>query len=569
VFVESGPVMDQTALTRRRLLALGVAAAGAQALEPAAALARPRAATVAVRLPRGRRLGPIDIPGGLELAGLRWPGDEHFHAELRSRRGPRGRWSQWLPLPHAHDHGPDFGVAHGTDPVWTGPAREIELRLSRPVDGLVLHGVRTHGARRITARAARKAQTQPGTIPPPLRIITRDEWGAAAVPPRSAPAHGEVRLAFVHHTVNGNDYGPEDSAAIVLAIARYHRNSNRWNDIGYNFLVDRYGQVFEGRAGGIDQPIVGAQAQGWNSYSTGIAAIGTHTVGGQTEAALAALSKLIAWKLAVHGAPVEGQVTVRSAGGEVNRYPAGRNVVFERVSGHRDGDKTECPGDALYAQLPELRTRAAADQRALGGPQAPATAGPVLALSLAANRVALPAEPRALGVLTAAGGGGGVGGAEISLQIQATTGRWMTVHKTRTSGDGTFFGPVPVRRNARVRARWLNGTEEVTSSVIPLTIVPRLRAKTSAKRIPAGGTVRVRVRVLPYRPRVDLVLARQLPDGRYVPAGRVRARVKGRRARAKIRLRRPGLYRIIAQAPRDRFGAAARAPWVFVRVLNP
>ena len=85
-----------------------------------------------------------------------------------------------------------------------------------------------------------------------MRVITRTEWGGDSVPPRADPEYGAVQLAFVHHTVTANDYAPEDSAAIVLGIARYHRNSNGWNDIGYNFLVDKYGQVFEGRAGGID-----------------------------------------------------------------------------------------------------------------------------------------------------------------------------------------------------------------------------------------------------------------------------------------------------------------------------
>ena len=162
----------------------------------------------------------------------------------------------------------------------------------------------------------------------------------------------------MHHTVNANEYGPEDSAAIVLAIARYHIDHNGWNDLGYNFLVDRYGQVFEGRAGGIDLAIVGAQAQGYNSVSTGVACLGTFSDVAQTEAGMEALAQLIGWKLSLHAVPVTGQVTVTSAGGEANRYPAGRAVTFERISGHRDGNTTECPGDVLYGQLADLRVRA-------------------------------------------------------------------------------------------------------------------------------------------------------------------------------------------------------------------
>ena len=127
----------------------------------------------------------------------------------------------------------------------------------------------------------------------------------------------------VHHTVSLNDYSPAESPGIVLAVCRYHRNSNGWNDIGYNALVDKYGTLFEGRAGGLDQAVIGAQAQGFNSVTAGISNIGDHTSLPQTPEALAALASYIRWKLTVHGQPLAGRVTVTSAGGSASRYGAG------------------------------------------------------------------------------------------------------------------------------------------------------------------------------------------------------------------------------------------------------
>ena len=190
------------------------------------------------------------------------------------------------------------------------------------------------------------------------------------MPPRSGPAYGQVQLAFVHHTVNANDYAPEESAAIVLGIAKYHRDHNGWNDLGYNFIVDQYGQIFEGRAGGIDQAIVGAQAQGFNSVSTGVACLGTYTSVAQTEAGMDALARLIGWKLSLHGIPTSGTVTVTSAGGETNKFAAGTPVTFQRISGHRDGNATSCPGNVLYTQLPDLRVRAGGYAGPIVGPVA-------------------------------------------------------------------------------------------------------------------------------------------------------------------------------------------------------
>jgi hypothetical protein len=186
------------------------------------------------------------------------------------------------------------------------------------------------------------------------------------------PLVGEVNVAFVHHTDTATSYSRADVPSMILAICRYHRNSNGWNDIGYNFLVDRFGRVWEGRAGGIDKAIVGAHTQGFNSWSTGIANLGTFISSRQTGAAMRAMAELIRWKLPLHGTPLRpaGHTTLVSDGGETNRWPEGRAVGFKRISGHRDADATDCPGDALYAQLPGLREMAGTIEPAPAGPRA-------------------------------------------------------------------------------------------------------------------------------------------------------------------------------------------------------
>ncbi len=242
-----------------------------------------------------------------------------------------GRWRRWVAVPEAGDHGPDgAGPTHGTDPVWTGGAEALQLRWRGAPRALRARFVRV--TRRPRIRAVARA-AQGGAMP---AIVRRSEWDPAdRCHPRATPEYGTVQMAFVHHTVSANEYGPEDSAAIVLSICRYHRDSNGWNDLGYNFLVDKYGRLFEGRAGGMDRAVVGAQAQGWNSQSTSVSNLGTYSSVPQSDAALQAMAQLLAWKLPLHGVPVAGSVTLTSAGGSLNRYPAGGRATFERISGHR------------------------------------------------------------------------------------------------------------------------------------------------------------------------------------------------------------------------------------------
>jgi hypothetical protein len=290
--------------------------------------------------------GPLPTARAFDLAGLEWDGPRPARAELRAR-SRAGRWSRWAPLATAGAHAPDAATAHTSEPVWFGRAGALELRMAKRPRAARLHLV--DSPERGVAGAVAMARGGPGIVP-------RQAWNARRLLPRAAPAFGQVAVGFVHHTDTANVYGPRESAAMVLAIGLYHRNVNGWNDIGYNFLVDRYGQIFEGRAGGIQRAVIGAHAQGYNSVSTGVANLGTFNSVAQSSAGIRALARLLAWKLTSHGAPVLGATTVTSAGGPDNRYANGRPVQLNRICGHRDGDSTDCPGNVLYGQLDGVRT---------------------------------------------------------------------------------------------------------------------------------------------------------------------------------------------------------------------
>jgi hypothetical protein len=195
-------------------------------------------------------------------------------------------------------------------------------------------------------------------------IIPRLSWGADESIRRAAPEYAQsLKLAFVHHTAGNNNYTAAQSAAIVRGIEIYHVKGNGWNDIGYNFLVDKYGQVFEGRYGGVDRNVIGAQTEGFNTGTVGVALIGEYGTAKITNAAATALEQLLAWRLDL--AHVDPLSTVTFTSGGNPRYPAGTPVTLRAVSGHRDAYFTDCPGNALYAQLPSIAKAVAA----LGGPK--------------------------------------------------------------------------------------------------------------------------------------------------------------------------------------------------------
>jgi uncharacterized protein with LGFP repeats len=296
-------------------------------------------------------------------------------------------------------------------------------------------------------------QAGPGQPP----IVARRAWARGGAPPRVAPEYGSVKLAFVHHTENPDGYSAAAVPAMLRSIYEFHRFGHGWNDIGYNFAIDRFGRIWEARAGGIDEPVVGAQAGGYNVYSTGIAILGTYSAQRISPAALAALERLIAWKLSLHGAPCEGHVTVRvtAKGAVYSRFPAGAEVTLPRVAGHRDADSTDCPGDALYAELGSARQGAA---RLAGTP----------------SRLTLQA------LIGAGGLPSGVVGSLHSLDGSPVTGAAIAIQERTVAHRGEAVAEATVAEAL---------TDSAGGFSIPLSFT-RARARSTALRALFAGTAR-------------------------------------------------------------------------------
>jgi N-acetylmuramoyl-L-alanine amidase len=288
------------------------------------------------------------------LVGLHWQGRGGL---LFRTRALDGRWSGWRrAAPEAEDR-PDPGspelARNGWrigNPYWTGPSDRLEVRKRGAVSR-----VRAFYVWSPVEEIPRRTLSIAGS---PL-VLSRIAWGANERIRRGLPSYADsLRFAVVHHTAGSNAYTRGQSAAIVRGIQLYHVRANGWNDIGYNFLVDKFGQIFEGRFGGMDRNVVGAHAQGFNEGSTGVALIGNYDASVVSAAARTALTRLIAWRLDVAHVNPLGLFSWVSGGNP--RFPAGVPVTLRSIAGHRDTGFTSCPGARLYGELGGLAQAVAA-----------------------------------------------------------------------------------------------------------------------------------------------------------------------------------------------------------------
>ena len=258
-----------------------------------------------------------------------------------------GRWTPWTVADA--DVAPDGGTGpwHDGNLNWTGAADEAQFRTTGEVRRLRAYELWS----RVTTASTRRL-SEAGSP----SIVPRSGWGADERIVRAKPTFSRaVRLLVVHHTAGSNSYSPAQAAAVVRGIEVYHVKGNGWNDIGYNFLVDRFGTVYEGRGGGIDRNVVGAHSEGFNTGTAGIALIGNFSVATPPKAQQDALVALAAWRLDI--AHIDPLSTVVYTSGGNYKYKAGKVVTLSAISGHRDTGPSECPGSGAYRLIPGLANR--------------------------------------------------------------------------------------------------------------------------------------------------------------------------------------------------------------------
>ena len=335
---------------------------------------------------------------GYGAVGVTWASgtevaEDGITVQVRTLSGQE--WSEWSAIEYHDDHSPDADSPEalndrpGTEPLIIGDVDSVQVKAV--VDGestavlpsdLTL-AVIAPGTAEETEKQAPAEGPSPeeefeersegaislrsaSTTPAMPTIYSRAQWGAnESLRNKSALRYGTVSAGFVHHTVNANDYTEAQVPGILRSIYAYHVQSRGWSDIGYNFLVDRFGRIWEGRYGGVDKNVVGAHTLGYNDYSFAMSAIGNFDVVDAPDVMLRSYGALFAWKLSING------VSPASMSQQVGRK------TFPAINGHRDAGSTACPGRYLYAKLATIRSYASAAAPAPVPPPAPVPETPL------------------------------------------------------------------------------------------------------------------------------------------------------------------------------------------------
>jgi uncharacterized protein with LGFP repeats len=313
-------------------------------------------------------------------------------ARIRAKKTD-GTWGPWYEAEAMEGLGPDHPVAgapRGTEPVFVGRTTTVQISVTRPGEppqapphadgrpklGYVPANVEQPLPQNVNAVLISPPEAPVDTLPVPSavtapgvppQIIDRAGWGADESIRCPNPQYDKgIRAGIVHHTAGSNEYAPQDSAGIIRSIYEYHTRTLGWCDIAYNALVDKYGQVFEGRAGGITRPVEGAHTGGFNRDTWGVAMLGNFDQAAPTQIQLENTGRLLGWRLGLDHIDPKGTVVLASDGSSFSKFPFGASPTLPTIFTHRDVGNTECPGNAAYAAMGQIRDIAARFNKPVG-----------------------------------------------------------------------------------------------------------------------------------------------------------------------------------------------------------
>lgn len=303
------------------------------------------------------------VAGYITMAAATWPNDTDAPdvVEFQGQDINTGDWGDWISAELMTDID-----ENATDAVWLGPSSAVNVRAFRDgldvSDQLTAHLITTSQAGsdvRLVSSGGDTGITRilPATVTPGTgapTFITRKEWNAGSVKASRLSYAKEIKAICIHHTGGSNNYSKAQSPQIVRGMFAYHHDTLGWADLGYNVVVDKYGQIFEGRSGGLHRNVAGAHARGFNTGSCGISVMGDYMDIPVPSAALNAVATVAAWKLAsTFTQDVYGTETWTVTTSNVKRSGT---FSMPHLFAHRDVNYTDCPGDTYYGQLPELRS---------------------------------------------------------------------------------------------------------------------------------------------------------------------------------------------------------------------
>ncbi len=475
------------------------------------------------------RVGPLAVTGKVKTApfsalGVTWAADaavDDVVVQVRTRSA-RG-WTNWTEVEVQPDAMPDPGteerrsVRAGSDPLYVGPSEAVQVRVDaggkvKPRDlklALIDPGTSSAdadataaaGSRTLGGATAHAAEARPS-------YVSRAGWGADESLRSCTPsASSTIKGGILHTTATGNDYTAAQSPAVMRSMYAYHTRSRGWCDLGYNFVVDKFGTLFEGRYGGVDKAVLGSHTGGFNSYTFGVAMMGHHDYVAPSTAMLTTVQKVFAWKLGLYGRDATGTTQYTSAGSA--KYPAGTVVTKPVISGHRDYSYKSCPGNLAYPLLPSIRSAVAARMQTKTATS--------LTLSTSPSTLTYGATTTLSGKLVTSSGAG-LAGKPLKVYVRkrgATTWALLSGSLT-TAANGTFSGTHRPLTNVDYSVRFPGDDRYAAASRDGRTdVAPAVSATLSHTSVPQGGVVTMTGTVTPAHAGQYVYRQARYPDGTW------------------------------------------------------